>query len=32
VVGEMGSDDAKWHWFLLLMFLCLPLTIWLSQV
>jgi hypothetical protein len=20
VVGELGSDGAKWHWFLLLMF------------
>jgi hypothetical protein len=24
VVGEMGSDDAKSPWFLLLIFLCLP--------
>ena len=32
VVEEVGSDSAKRHWFLLLMFLCLPLTIWLSLV
>ena len=28
----MCYDGAKWHWLLLLMFLWLPLTIWLSQV
>jgi hypothetical protein len=28
VVGDLSSDVAKWHWFLLLM----PFTIWLSQV
>jgi hypothetical protein len=28
----MGYDGAKGHWFLLLMFLLMPLTIWLSQV
>ena len=27
VVGELGSVDAKWHWFLLLISLCLPLSI-----
>jgi hypothetical protein len=32
VVGELGSDGAKWHWFLLLIFLSLPLAIWLSLV
>jgi hypothetical protein len=32
VFGELGSDGAKWHWFLLLMFFCLPLSIWLSLV
>ena len=32
VVGELGSDGAKWHWFLLLMFLCFLFSIWLSQV
>jgi hypothetical protein len=32
VVGEMGSDVAKSKWFLLLMFLSLPLTICLSLV
>jgi hypothetical protein len=31
-VGELGSDDAKSPWFLLLMFLPWPLTIWLSLV
>ena len=30
VVGHLGYDDSNWHWFLLLMFLCLPLDIWLS--
>jgi hypothetical protein len=29
-VGELSSDDAKSSWFLLFMFLCLPLAIWLS--
>jgi hypothetical protein len=28
VVGEPGSDDAKWPWCLLFMFLLLPLIIW----
>jgi hypothetical protein len=32
VVGELNSDDAKEPWFLLLKFLSLPLTIWLSLV
>jgi hypothetical protein len=32
VVGELGSDDPKQPWFLLLMFLPLPLAIWLSLV
>jgi hypothetical protein len=27
MVGEFGSDDAKKPWFLLLLFLCLPLAI-----
>jgi hypothetical protein len=27
LVGQLGSDDAKWPWFLLLMFLRLPLAI-----
>jgi len=27
LVGELGSDDAKWPWFLLLRFLPLPLAI-----
>lgn len=30
VVGELGSDDAKLYWLLLLMVLSLPLAIWLS--
>ena len=30
--GRTGSDGAKWHWFLLLMFLHLPLITWLSLV
>jgi hypothetical protein len=30
VVGELGSHDAKYSWFLLLMFLCLPFAICLS--
>jgi hypothetical protein len=28
----VGSDDAMWPWFLFLMFLPLPFTIWLSLV
>jgi hypothetical protein len=32
VVGELGSDDAKSPWILLLVLLYLPLTIWLSLV
>ena len=32
MVGELGSDDDKLPWFLLLMFLCLPPDIWLSLV
>ena len=32
VVGELGSDDAKYPQFLLLTFLCLPLAMWLSLV
>jgi hypothetical protein len=32
MVRELGSDDASYPWFLLLIFLCLPFTIWLSLV
>jgi hypothetical protein len=32
VVVELGSDDAKLPWFLLFMFLPLPLAIWLVLV
>jgi hypothetical protein len=32
LVGELDSDFAKWHWFLLLTFFGLPLTLWLSLV
>ena len=32
VVGELGSDDAMEPWFLLFMFLPLPLDIWSSLV
>jgi len=32
VEGILGSDDAKWPWFLLLRFLPLPLAICLSLV
>jgi hypothetical protein len=32
VLGEPGSDDANYPWFLLLMLLCLPFTIWISLV
>ena len=32
VVEELGSDGAKLHWVLSLMFLYLPFTIWLSLV
>jgi hypothetical protein len=32
VVGVLSSDDAQWSWFLLLIFLHLPLTIWKSLV
>jgi len=32
VVGELGFDDSKWPWFLLLKFLPFPLTICLSLV
>ena len=32
VVGELHSDDAKYPWFLLFMFLPLLLAIWLSMV
>ena len=28
VLGILDSDDAKWSWFLLVRFLCLPFTIW----
>jgi hypothetical protein len=31
-VGLLCSDVAKSNWFLLLMFLCLPLSIWFSLV
>lgn len=30
--GKTGFDGVKWHWFLLLMLLCLPLAIWLSLI
>ena len=30
--GELGSDDAKYPWFLLHMFLYLPFAFWLSVV
>ena len=32
VVGEHGLDGTKWSWFLLLIFLCLPLASWLFLV
>ena len=32
MVGKLGSSDAKYPWFLLLMFLPLPLDTWLSLV
>ena len=32
VVGELDSDDIMQPWFLLVIFLCLPFTIWLSLV
>ena len=32
VARELVSDGAELHWLLLLMFLCLPLAIWLSLV
>jgi hypothetical protein len=32
VVGELGSDDAKYSWFLLAIFMCLLFAIWLSLV
>jgi hypothetical protein len=32
LVGELGSDDLKYPWFLLLMFLPLLIAIWLSLV
>jgi hypothetical protein len=32
MVGDLDSDDAKQPWFLLIMFLHLPLAIWLSLV
>ena len=32
VVGELDLDDDMSPWFLLVMFLCLPFTIWLSLV
>jgi hypothetical protein len=32
MVEDLGSDDAKYPWFLLFMFLCLPPAIWLSLV
>jgi hypothetical protein len=28
VVGVLGSDDAEWSWFLLVIFLCLLFAIW----
>jgi hypothetical protein len=31
-VVELGSDDAHVFWFLLLIVLCLPFTIWISLV
>jgi hypothetical protein len=27
-VGELGSDDGEWSWFLLVRFLGLPFAIW----
>jgi hypothetical protein len=32
VLRELGSDVAKSNWLLLLMYLCLPLIVWLSLV
>ena len=32
VVGKLGSDGAMLPWFLLVMFFCLPFTIWLSLI
>jgi hypothetical protein len=32
VLVELGSDDAKYPWFLLLRFMCLPPSIWLPSV
>jgi hypothetical protein len=32
MVGEFGYDDAKYPWFLLVQFLCLPPAIQLSQL
>ena len=32
VVGQLGSDNAMYPWFLLLIFLALQLVIWLSMV
>ena len=32
MVEELGFDEDKWPWFLLLMFLPLPFTIWLSLI
>jgi hypothetical protein len=30
VVGILDSDDAEWSWCLLVIFLCLPFSIWQS--
>jgi hypothetical protein len=32
MVRELGSNGAKIYWLLLIMFLCLPLAVWLSLV
>jgi hypothetical protein len=32
VIGELGSDGVILYWLLLIMFLCLPLAIWMSLV
>jgi hypothetical protein len=32
MLRELGYDDSKKSWFLLVRFLCLPLTIWLPLI
>lgn len=32
MVGELGSDGLRFHWVLLIVFLSVPLAIWLSLV